>query len=53
LLPLIGPDPKIQKKILEDDDNSFRIKLGKVRRFRNRSENINFDGILKSKIHID
>ncbi len=47
LLPLIGSDPRIQKKILEDPEHSFKIKLRKVKRFKNKSQNYyhyqNFD----------
>ncbi len=50
LLPLIGSDPKTQKKILEDPQQSFKIKLKKVKIFKNRSENFNQMNLIESKI---
>lgn len=50
LLPLIGSDPKIQKKILEDPQQSFKIKLKKVKRFKNRSENFDQMNFFEGKI---
>ena len=40
-LPLIGSDRTLQKQILEDESNSFKIKLKKIRKYKNKS--INFD----------
>jgi len=39
LLPLIGPEPKNPKNFMENEEHSFRVKLNKVKRFKNRSEN--------------
>lgn len=46
LLPLIGNDAQVQKRNLEDEENSFKIKLKKLKRFKNKSMNFESTKIL-------
>ena len=34
--PLIGSDPVLQKQILEDDNNIIKIKLKKIKKYKDR-----------------
>jgi len=49
--PLIGSDPILQKQIIEDDNNSIKIKLKKIRKFRNKS--LNFEQLSLMKGNLD